>query len=241
MGSFAMPVYGKKSYGRITQNANTKIVRLVEPMIGACTHIQRAVATTSTTAHILTVLRPLNKVTTTAAAAAAQAVINISADPGNYTGIRTADNAIAASDWVAYQCIDGTWVVDLVSSVSSLAITMTNNVPTSGVASGAEFWFFGIETDSNPCDATVHPRYTCTASSTNVFGSYDAAVGWQGSIQAPNSSLFSASLLHADMKTGKGHPLLLVVDNATAAGTLEEVVAFYSDRANSTTNFGYAT
>ena len=239
--ALSMPVYGKKAYGRKTEAAGTKIVRGIEPMIGAVTHIQRVAVTTSTTAHILTVLKPINKTTVAIAAAAAQAVINITADPGNFTGIRTADNGIAASDWCAYQCIDGTWVFDTVASVATLAITMTTNVPTSGVAAGAPFWFYGIETDTNPCDATVHARHTLTASTTNVFGTYDADLGWHGSIQAANSTLFAASLLHADMKTGKDQPLILVVDNGTAASTIEEVIAFYSDRATSTTNFGYAT
>lgn len=230
MGAFAMPVFGKKGYGRKTATAGTKIVQLIEPMKDAVAHLVHVAINTLSTAHILTVLRPLNKTTTSAAAAASQAVINITADPGDYTGIRTADNAIAAGDYCVYQCSDGTWVVDTVASVATLAITMTTNVPFA-VSSGAPFWFFGVETDTNPNDAQAHPRYNLTASSLNQFGDESASFGFQSAI---NGVYKSGSLLHADMESGKGHPLILIIDNGTAASTIESLTVAYTDRAQTT-------
>lgn len=228
MGSFAMPVGGKKGYGRKTATAGTKIVQLVEPMPNLAPHLLHVAVTVGSTAHILSVLRPLNKTTTSAAAAASQAVINITADPGDFTGIRTSDNVIAAGDYCVYQCSDGTWVVDTVSSVATLAITMATNVPFA-VSSGAPFWFFGIETDTNPNDAQAHPRYNLAASSLVQYGSHDAAVGFQSSI---NGIYKASSLLHADMEGGLGHPMILIIDNGTVASNLETTTVVYSDRAN---------
>ena len=228
MGAFSMPVVGKKSYGRKTANAGTKIVQLIEPMPNAVPHLLHVAVTTAATAHILTVLRPLNKTTTSAAAAASQAVINITADPGDYTGIRTSDNGIAANDYCVYQCTDGTWVVDTVSSVSTLAITMSNNVPTSGVSSGAPFWFFGVETDTNPNDALAHPRYNLAASGLNQFGSPSASVGFDGAI---NGNFKASSGLDEAMLYGLDHPLILIIDNGSNASYIETVTVVYSDRA----------
>lgn len=231
MGAFAMPVLGKKGYGRKTESAGTKIVQLVEPMPDAVPHLLHAAVTVGATAHLLTVLRPLNKTTTSAAAAAAQAVINITANPGNYTGINTADNNIAAGDYCVYQTADGNWVVDTVSSVSTLAITMTTNVPTSGVSSGAPFFWFGVETDTNPNDNQAHPRYTLAASSLVQFGDQSGSVGFQSAINGP---YLSGSLLHTDMLNAKGHPLILIIDNGTNASVLEGCTVVYTDRAQAT-------
>lgn len=206
-------LFGHKTYGRLTQAANTKIVRLVEPCRGAYTALTFAEITVSTTAHILTVMKPLGSTTLTADAAASQAVISIAADPGDYTGYRTSDNAIAANDYVVLEMPDGTFVADTVSSVSSLDITLTTNLPTGGMKSGSTVWFYGIETDTNPFDALAHARYTLPASSTVVYGNApgEAICGFFGSNR-------------------REEPILLIIDNGTAASTLERVQVAYSQK-----------
>jgi hypothetical protein len=153
----------------------------------------------------------------TAAAAASQAVININQDPGVYTAYsfngsnapRTANNAIAANDWVAFQYPDGSWGVDTVASVSSLAVTLTNNLATGGLAAAAPLWFFGIATDVNPADATAHPQLNIPASVITAFGSEGRPI----------------------MSTFKnGEPLLLHVNNAANASVLDRASVVYVNR-----------
>ena len=248
--AYTTPIYGAKTYGLITQSANTKIVRLVEPMLNAVTRLAEVVVTASTTAHTLTILRPMAVTTVASAAAAAQAVINITADPGKYAAASggapdTADDGIAANDWCVYQTADGNWVVDTVSSVSTLAITMTTNVPTSTVLAGAPFFFMGIETDTNPNDHIAHAQFNITASTTihlgvdpgeslvGVFGTipgkdYNCPTGGftlSNSIKAGGGTLNGVQSM---WKQGKFMPLVLVDSNATAAGTIERVTAVYT-------------
>jgi hypothetical protein len=219
---FVNPVGGMKFYGRKTENAATAIVRLVEPLSGHFTRLVSLWYTCGSTAHYAAIMRPLNKTTVASAASASQAVINITADPGDYSTVpgggtvRTSDNGIAANDYCVYQCNDGTYVVDTVASVATLAITMTTNVPTGGVAAGAPFWFFGIHSDTNPQDAQAHPKYNLYASVTTYL---DNDAGFCGSIKGITSGM-----------TGKGEPVIVYIDNATAAGYLEQVVAAYTSK-----------
>lgn len=196
---------------------------------GILTHLTSIIYTEGTTAHTVYVMRPLNWTTVASAAAAAQAVINITADPGIFTTKyryplpgatpstagyytypgRVGNNAIAGGDYCVYQLTDGTWVMDTVSSVSTLAITMTTNVPTGGVAAGAPFFFFGISTDTDPATGTTQPHTLAIASATR-----------QNLIQDANSGGYNS--LHP------GDPMLFYSGNATAAGTLCEIVGYYA-------------
>lgn len=202
---------GFKTYGKKTASAGTKIVQLIEPRAGAYTNLSYLEYTAGATAHVLTVMKPLGTTTLSAAAAAAQAVVNITADPGDYTGVQTADNAIAASDRVVVELSDGTFHLDTVSSVSSLAITLATVLPIAA-SSGAKFWFFGVEANTNPFDARAHETFNLDASGTTVLGSEQAGdIGFFGSNRAYE-------------------PLILSIDNATNAGVLERVVATYGRR-----------
>lgn len=218
MSNYAEYVVGKRSYGKLTQNAGTVITRLVEPMRGALTRITAAQTITGATAHLLTLMRPLNRTYFTADAAASQAVVNIAADPGDYpTGCRTGDNVIAGSDFVVYECADGTYALDTVSSVATLAITLTNNVPTGGVKKGGFFWFYGIVTDTNPNDAQAHPRFDLLASTRNYLNRGD------GLTSIPDNKLL-------DLGNGCYQPLILHIDNGSNASTLDSVGVEYVRR-----------
>lgn len=216
------------AYGKLTQSAGTAIVRLIEGRAGTIARLRYLSYTAGATAHTLTVMRPLNKTCFTVLAAAGQAVVNIQANPGSYAAlaqngvtIRTADNLLAGSDYVAYQCADKTWVVDTVSSISSLAVTLTTNLPTGGVLAGGVLWFFGAITDTNPGEALAHPQLALGASATTTFGSVtDNYAGFLGSLP-PYSPLGM---------TGLGEPMLLHSGNATNAGTLDSVSVLYTMR-----------
>lgn len=223
-------ILGTVSAPRATATADTAFTSLIKPFSGAgfspkgkpCaayTHVSKVCYTTGGTAHPIYILRPFNYTTFSADAAASQAVVNITADPGVYstnylynapTGtFRTADNAIAANDYVCYQAADGTWVVDTVSSVSSLAITLSNNVPTGGVKKGGLFYFFGIATNTDPATGYAHPTTTIAASQTKDVTWADSNVG-------------VVTSLHL------GDPLIFYSGNGTAAGILEYLSGFYS-------------
>lgn len=221
-------VAGSTAYGSKTANAGTAIVQLVEPRPGCFTRVRYLSYTAGATAHTLTVMRPFNKTYLTAAASASQAVVNVQINPGNYSSAaqngvtpRTGNNLMAANDYVAYQASDGTWVVDTVSSISSLAVTLTTNVPTGGLAAGTVLWFFGIITDVNPNTTVAHPQFALADSATTTFGSEaDSSVGWIGS--QPGLSCLGMS--------GLGEPLLLHSGNATNAGTLNRTSVIYPAR-----------
>lgn len=204
-------LFGHKTYGRITQNAGTKITRLVEPCRAAYTTLTYLEAIVDATAHILTVMRPLGSTTLSAAAATGQAVVNITANPGNYTGYGTADNNIATSDFCAVECDDGL-IHHGTITLSTLEVTFAGNLPCAASA-GNRFWMFGTETDVNPFDGLAHPRFTLAASGRTTFGDApgDTLAGWIGSFR-------------------REEPLLLVIDNGTNATTLERVTAAYTTK-----------
>lgn len=113
----------------------------------------------------------------------------------------TPPGAIAANDYLVIEKPDGTYHTAVVSSVAALAITLTANVPTGGFASGATVWFMGAPADH------VDALFSGIASATTTY-SEDV-----GSIRAT---------------LNKYEPMIVHSNNATAAGTLQQVSAAYS-------------
>lgn len=237
MSTPALPIYSGRGWGKLTQTAGTLITRLITPLFGAVTRLVSLAYTCGATAHTLTVMRPLGKTTVASPAAGGQNVINITNDPGKFSTTypggtsNVADDGIAANDFVAYQCNDGTWVVDTVASVATLALTMTTNVPASGVAAGAPLWFFGIATDTNPADNLPHPQFTLTASQLTTLGDTvgEGIAGFVGSIAHP-PFMASGGATTGNNMDGTNEPLIVQSNNITAAGTLETVQAMYTTK-----------
>jgi hypothetical protein len=220
--------FGFRHYGRVTATAGTAYTQFIEPLGNpSCQTIANFVqVTVSTTAQTLIAMRPVSALTIpnggprascflTAAAAASQAVVNVSQNPGTFTGYsypggatpRTANRTVSSGDYVAYQYPDGTWEVNTISSISTLAFTLTNNLNTGGLAINAPFWYFGPTTQVNPYDGLVHPVFTLPASTVVNFGSENFP--------------FMSSL-------GLNSPLLLYCANATAASTMERASVSYT-------------
>lgn len=189
---------GGNGFGRITQTAGTTIEVLVPPRTDAKARITKLVATAAGTAHVATCLRPIGTTTLSADAAAGQAVINLTADPGP-TG-----NPIAANDWLAIRrAADGTTRAYKVLSVSTLAVTLTANLGTGlGLAAGDKVWNFGVAGDTDPRTGLAHPGFTLPASATTSYSDPESGV---------------VATLSAD------EPILVQDNNATAAGTVEQV------------------
>ena len=216
------PIVTIRNFGKLTQTAGTVITRLIPPVSKAFTRVTSFWYNCSTTAHTLTVMRPLGKTYFTADAAAAQAVVNIERDPGAYSAygtINTANNVIAASDFCVYKTADGNYVLDTVSSVATLAITMATNVPTATVKKGDPFWFFGVIGDTNPNDNLAHPQFTLPAS---VVTSFDEAYGFASSIPGLKTGTLQWPL------DGTDCPIILHSGNATVAGVIEKTTAVYT-------------
>lgn len=213
---FDLDALGSAVLPETTQIADTIITQLVPPLKGAFTGITRLAYTNQGTAHVLTIMRPLNWTTFSADAASGQAVVNVVVNPGAYATSwkygrpgatpSVADNLVAANDWVVYELPDGNYVLDTVASISGLAITLTTNVPTGGVKNGGRLWCFGVTTDLNPQTTVAHTQFPLPVSATTVF--------------ANKNDVFYRSL-------NKYDPLILHSDNATAAGTLRRTNVMY--------------
>jgi hypothetical protein len=196
----------------------------------AFTTVKRLEYLTGTTQHTLYVMRPLNWTTVNGAVAANATSIILTADPGVYstkyrygtslgyvygtqTVASTANNAIAGSDWVACQLVDGSWYYSIVSSVSSLTLTVTTAVPNvsgGGIADGTPIFFFGTTTDTDPATGQPHPSWATepagSGQTTQVFSDPDGIV----------------SSVHA------GDPMIFYSANATARGDLGLISGTYT-------------
>lgn len=186
--------------GGLTQTAATLIQTLIPSRPNLITRLTALYYSDTGTAHTLTFLRPLGKTTCVGANASGQAVVNIAANPGTTAGYGGISNAIAANDFVAIREADGITRFYKVSSVATLAITLTSNL-VSGTVGGEPFWFFGITTDTDGRTGKAHPKFLGGAGTAQKAFSND-------------SGGIIASL-------GKDEPILFNSNNATNAGTLD--------------------
>lgn len=231
----SVPLFGMKGYGKKTAAAGSGIAILVEPMPNAYTAITNIVATVGTTAHTVTVMRPIGSTTLASATAAGTSGLVLSADPGNYVSTSgsnargvtysTSGNAIAANDYVVIETPDGAFFMTyILAGTVYNALQMKDNAPAiTGLAAGAKCWFYGIATDTNPVDAQAHPAFnTVVSTSGQTIGNTAGEA---------NGTLVQSF--------GKYEPLIVRQDNATVAGTIERVNAIWINKPGpNTTNIG---
>lgn len=194
---------------------------------GAYTHIDSLIYTAGSTAHDVYVMRPLNWAVVNGDVAANATVINLLTNPGAYSTSgsykyklpadasvpsNVSSNNIAANDYVAYQLRDGTWKLNTVASVSSLAVTVNTAVPNftgGGIEDGSILFFFGVSTDTVPQTGVAHTYFTSVASTrTDLLASARPGVSF--------SSL------------NPGDPLMIYSANASNAGILSSVMGHYA-------------
>lgn len=194
--------------GGLTQTAATLIQYLIPPDRRGKTRISKVTYTDGGTAHTLTFLRPLGRTTVSAIAAAGQAVFSLTADPGVAAAYGGISNTIAANDFVAIRTAsDGITRLYKVSSVATLAITLTGNL-TVALAVGDDVWFFGITTDTDGATGAAHPKL--------LSGAGTAAVTFEDREGGVVASL------------RQDEPILFNSNNATAAGTLSQLSYAYT-------------
>lgn len=198
--SLALGAYGGNCIGRQSVAFGTVINSLVPPRKKSLTRVSTVRVTAAGTAHTLTMLRPLGRTTASAVAAISQAVVNLTAQPQS-------GNNVAANDLIAIRhSADGVTRLYTVSSVSSLAITMTGNF-TVAIAAGDDVWFFGVIGDTDPLIGSAHPTLPIPASATTV---YQDTIGGVVASHLPDQ------------------PILLQSNNATATGAIEHVAYAYT-------------
>jgi hypothetical protein len=187
---------GGNGRGQLTATAGTKITRLIPALVGGFTRLIQLVYAASTTAHTLTVLRSLGRTRANANAAAGQPNVVLQADPGP-TG-----DGIAAGDWVVIRTaadnVCRLYVVSSWTSGTSTLVLTTNLV--AAVTARDSVWLMGVEADTDPRTGEAQPSFPAAASATTTYS--DSNVGLVGSNNADE-------------------PLVVVSNNATAAGTLE--------------------
>lgn len=194
-GSF--PLLTGDNAGRKTASAGTAIVLGIPSRKEAFTRLMKLVYTTTGTAHSLACMRVLGRTTTSADAAASQAVINITANPG------PSGNSLAANDYVCFRTDAGLYVFDTVSSISTLAVTLSTNLSLA-LTAGADVWMFGIYTDTDPKTGVAHPLFSNAATATD---------------RTHNEDLIGVCCSHE-----QDEPLLLYSTNGTNAGVIEMAV-----------------
>lgn len=200
--------FGGNGIGTVTQNAGTVIQALVPPRRDGITRVTKFAYTAQGTAHTGTFLRPLGRTTVASAAAAAQTDFVLTANPGTTAAYGGISNGIAANDFVAIRTAsDGITRLYKVSSVSTLTITLTANL-TVALAAGDDVWFFGVTGDTDGRSGAAHPAHTLTAS---VQTSKEDR---EGGVVATFS---------------KDEPILFNSNNATAAGTLDQLNYCYTN------------
>jgi hypothetical protein len=193
--------------GYRTETADTLIEGVIPPKKGCRTRVMKATYRSGTTAHVLTLMKPLGKTTLTAAAAASQAVVNITADPG----LGTLPGAIAANDYVVLRKKStGLCYLHKVSSVSTLAITLTANLAVA-LEAGDDFFFYGVTTNLATAIADGQMSLETTASAVNT---YEGTAAGEGCFQS----------------NGDDEPLIFSSNNATAAGFLRHIGVAYTDK-----------
>lgn len=202
-----MIAFSHNGDGNKTQTAGTLIQYLIMPSPDGKVKVIAISYTAGSTAHTLTLLRPIGRTKCSAVGASGQAVINLVADPGITTGFTQGavpivnTNGIAANDFLAIRETDGITRVYKVSSVSTLAITLTANL-TTGVDTTSDVWDFGITTDTDPRTGNAHPNFAGTASVTTSLPV----------VLSPESVICGTHAVD--------EPVLFNSNNATVAGTL---------------------
>lgn len=220
------PLLASDTYAipRQTQTAGTPIVALVPPRKWKRTKLSYLQYTSGATAHTMTLMKELSRVKAYAAVAGGGTTLVLTQDPGLYSALPewlgrgitpgTANNAIAANDYIAYQCIDGSWEFNKVSAAAAGAVSGTVSltvtaVGNSGIAAGATVYYFGASGDTDPHYNRAHSQLKPTASATTTYPS------------AAGGATVVEQSYHMES------PILVFVDNITAAGTLDYGNAVY--------------
>lgn len=182
-----------------TETAGTAITEQIPGKDGKRLALIDGRVTAAGTAHTLSLMYAEgtgSRNTNSALAAAGQAHIITTDAPKDPAG-----NAAANNDVIAYQCSDGTWEFNLVSSISGNDITLQANL-VKACPAGAKVNIFGVVGDNKSF------KFAIAASVQNKYG--------EGRICAVHPYF--------------GEPWYVHDGNATAAGSIDQLVFAYINR-----------
>ena len=185
---------GAFHYGVTTATAATAFLRLVEPRRNSKARVTSMNYRSGSTAHTLTVMKVVATTTAPAGAAASQTAIVLA------TGSPLSTEALAASDFLAWENADGGFNFGSVSSLSVNTVTMGANVPVA-IPAGALVWAF------YEVGRATHQVHSPAASTTTLFS--DAI---SGVVEPVNFY----------------QPLLIHSNNATAQSWLVNVSGYHA-------------
>lgn len=195
--------YGR---GKKTATAGTRIRALIPGSARSYGYVTFLSYTAQGTAHTLTLMRGQSDSKATAAVAEGGTALVV-----NDALLDGGGNAIAASDVLAIQTVDGNWYIDVVSaySASTKTITLTSGPATGsgGIAKGGKVVCYGVAGDTNHGDF----QFAGTASATTNY----PAVAHGGPLCRSRE---------------RNEPIVFDSDNATAAGTLQALSGVFGDR-----------
>lgn len=187
-------------YGNKTASLDVPITRVIPPRTGARAKVASWRYTAAGTAHTLTMMPALDSAKVATEAAVSATTLTVDDQLVGLDG-----GVIAAADWIVVQLEDGTWVTATVSSVSGNIITVAAAFSaTKKVLKNSKVYFMGA-----PADHTDR-QFVLTASTSTEFIGSDLRV-------------CSGTAAMND------EPLLVHVDNITAAGNLRWVAYVYGD------------
>ena len=196
-------IFGK---GYKTQTANTVITEIIPGTASYKTRVTSLIYRVGTTAHTLTLMRPVGNTVTSVSAASGQKVMTlVNASPA-YTAAGALET-LAAADWLAWKDADGTYQYDVIASISTNSVTMTVNLP-SAVSAGATVWaFYEVGRSS-------HVQFNPGVSTTRtLYPNFQTGITKQ--------------VNEFNVRTGVGDPVLFHSDNGTADGFLEGIAGIY--------------
>lgn len=184
-----------------TQTAGTAITQMIPPREGYRVRLTKLVYTAAATAHDILIMRALEQVETTAAAAAGATTLVL--DSAGFVG-----TTIANGDYIVVQHADDTFGLYLVSGLATLTVTI--NALSKAVNAGAEVWIMGSSGDSS-----YHSTLKSIASTRTEFADPTSGIGETGYDDGSYD------------RDGQFDPMLIYSANGTNAGTLNYGAAVY--------------
>lgn len=193
-------IHSLKTFGVHAEAFGTIIQENIQGKEGVTAAMLRLAITTDTTAHTASFMYAEGTGTRFVTTAAAAAAQKDMA--ASIAPKDPAGNAAAASDVIAYVVTGGAWEFNTVASLAVLVITLTTNIAVA-VLSGAKVRIFGIIADG------AVMTLTCTASVTNTWSDNGEPI-----IVCPTV----------------GDPMVMQIDNATAASVLDDMLCGWINR-----------
>jgi hypothetical protein len=185
-----------------TAAANTEITDFSIPQANRRARLTSLRYTPGATEHDLVIMKAIEQVTLTAASAASDTTLDLSA--ATFGG-----DTLASGDWVILEHGDGTYGAYKASGLATLVLTVTAITKAANV--GAKVWIMGA-----PGDTNYHLTFKSGTTTEKHF--YD-----------PFGGLAESGYdIGTYFRSGLGDPIMFLSANGTNAGTLNQGAGVYT-------------